>query len=142
MYEYEITRPISIRYHNSGFTSGLLRCCLDSSSLISCAWRKTILLPLGILILFSYDGNQLSTSSIVKLIDTFYYNNQVYLLLADLLSDKVLLLNHGLNNVQPRCKWKLFDVASLRDILFANDELNYPERTYHNNDDLLELDYE
>lgn len=92
--------------------------------------------------LFSYDGNQLSTSSIVKLIDTFYYNNQVYLLLNDLLSGEVLLHNHGLNNVQPRCKWKLFDVASLRDILFAKDELKCTERNIHNNNDLLELDYE
>jgi len=92
--------------------------------------------------LFSYDGNQLSTSSIVKLIDSFYYNNQVYLLLNDLLSGEVLLLNHGLNNVQPRCKWKLFDVNTLRDILFAKDEMNYPERNIHTDNDLLELDDE
>ena len=93
--------------------------------------------------LFSYDDNQLVTSSIVKLIDTFYYNDHIYLLLTDLLSDKVLLLNHGLNNVQPRCQWKLFDVDTLRDILFAKDELKYPERNIHNdNEDLLQLDYE
>ncbi len=92
--------------------------------------------------LFSYDGNQLSTSSIVKLIDSFYYNNQVYLLLNDLLSDEILLLNHELNNVQPRCQWKLFDVDTLRDILFAKDKQNYPERNIHNNNDLLEFDYE
>jgi len=92
--------------------------------------------------LFSYDGNQLSTSSIVKLIDTFYYNDHIYLLITDLLAGEILLRNHGLNNVQPRCQWKLFDVDTLREILFAKDELKYPERTYHNNDDLLELDYE
>ena len=92
--------------------------------------------------LFSYDGNQLSTSSIVKLIDTFYYNNQVYLLLADLLTDEVLLRNHALNKGENKCQWKLFDVDTLRDILFAKDGLKYPERNIHNNDDLLELDYE
>ena len=92
--------------------------------------------------LFSYDGYQLTTSSIVKLIDTFYYKDQVYLLLNDLLSGEVLLLNHGLNNVQPRCQWKLFDVNTLRDILFAQNELKYKDRTYHNNDDLLELEEE
>jgi len=108
----------------------------------SCIMVKDRIVTTGLTyFLFSYDGNQLSTSSIVKLIDTFYYNNQVYLLLADLLTDEVLLLNHRLNNVQSRCQWKLIDVDTLRDILFAKDELKYPERTYHNNDDLLELDY-
>lgn len=93
--------------------------------------------------LFNYDGNQVATSSIVKLIDAFYYNNQVYLLLADLLTDEVLLRNHPLNMSENKCQWKLFDVDTLRDILFAKDELKYPERTIHNNsDDLLELDYE
>jgi hypothetical protein len=92
--------------------------------------------------LFSYNDNQLSTSSIVKLIDTFYYNNQVYLLLTDLLTDEVLLRNHPLNMSENKCQWKLFDVDTLRDILFAKSELKYPERAYHNNDDLLEFDYE
>ena len=92
--------------------------------------------------LFSYDGNQVSTSSIVKLIDTFYYDDHVYLLLNDLLSGKVLLLNQALNKEQTRCKWKLFDVNTLRDILFAKDELSYPERNIHtDNENLLEFDY-
>lgn len=91
--------------------------------------------------LFSYDGNQLSTSSIVKLIDTFYYNNQVYLLLADLLTDELLLRNYPLNKDENRCQWKLFDVDTLRDILFAKNELTYPEKNIHNDNDLLEFDY-
>jgi len=91
--------------------------------------------------LFHYDENQLATSSIVKLIDSFYYNNQVYLLLADLLTDEVLLRNHPLNKDENRCNWKLFDVDTLRDILFAKDELKYPERNIHNNNDLIEFDY-
>jgi len=91
--------------------------------------------------LFSYDGNQLSTSSIVKLIDTFYYNNQVYLLLTDLLTEEIMLLNHPLNNDEKRCQWKIFDVDTLRDILFAKDELKYHERNIHTNNDLLEFDY-
>ena len=78
----------------------------------------------------------------VKLIDTFYYNDHVYLLFTDLLSGEVLLSNHALNKGQSRCQWKLFDVATLRDILFAKDELKYPERTIHNDNDLLEFDYE
>ncbi len=91
--------------------------------------------------LFSYDRNQLTSSSIVKLIDSFYYNDHVYLLLNDLLSDEVLLLNHALNKGHTRCKWKLFDVNTLRDILFAKDEMKYPERSIHNNENLLEFDY-
>jgi hypothetical protein len=90
--------------------------------------------------LFSYDGNQLATSSIVKLIDTFYYNNHIYLLLTDLLTEEIMLRNHPLNKGENRCQWKLFDVDTLRDILFAKDELKYSERNIHNNDDLLELD--
>lgn len=64
--------------------------------------------------LFRYDGNQLATSSIVKLIDTFYYKDQVYLLLNDLLTEEIILRNHALNKEQSRCKWKLFDVNTLR----------------------------
>ncbi|HHU99443.1 MAG TPA: hypothetical protein GXX76_06300 [Bacteroidales bacterium] len=92
--------------------------------------------------LFSYDGNQLSTSSIVKLIDSFYYNDQVYLLLADLLTDVVLLRNHSLNKSEDKCQWKLFDVNTLRDILFAKDEMKYPEKNIHTDNDLLNFDYQ
>lgn len=92
--------------------------------------------------LFSYDGNQLSTSSIVKLIDSFYYNNQVYLLLNDLLSGEVLLLNQPLNKGENKCQWKLFDVSTLRDILFTKSELKYPDKNIHIDNDLLEFDYE
>jgi len=92
--------------------------------------------------LFSYNDNQLSTSSIVKLIDTFYFNNQVYLLLADLLTDELLLRNQPLNASENKCLWKLFDVDTLREILFAKNELKYPERTIHNDNNLLEFDYE
>ena len=91
--------------------------------------------------LFSYNDNQLSTSSIVKLIDTVYYNDQVYLLLADLLTDEVLLRNQPVNKNENKCQWKLFDVDTLRDILFAKDELKYPERNIHTDNDLLEFDY-
>ncbi|MBN1186486.1 MAG: hypothetical protein JXB49_29695 [Bacteroidales bacterium] len=91
--------------------------------------------------LFSYNGNQLLASSIVKLIDTFYYNDHVYLLLNDLLTDEVMLRNHPLNKGENRCQWKLFDVETLRNILFVKDEPHSPERTTHiNNDELLELD--
>jgi len=93
--------------------------------------------------LFTYDRERLVTARMVKLVDTFYYIDHVYLLLNDLLTDEVLLLNHALNKEQPTCKWKLIDVDTLRDILFAKDELKYSERTIHNNcDDLLEFDYE
>jgi hypothetical protein len=92
--------------------------------------------------LFSYDGNQLSTSSIVKLIDTFYYNDHVYLLLSDLLTDEVLLCNQPLSNDEKRCQWKLFDVNTLRDILFTIDKRKYPEINIQtDNDNLLEFDY-
>jgi len=46
-----------------------------------------------------------------------------------------------LNTGDSKCQWKLFDVNTLRDILFAKDELKYPERSIHYNDDLLEFDY-
>jgi len=91
--------------------------------------------------LFSYDGNQLATSSIVKIIDTFYYNDHVYLLLADLLTDEVLLRNQPLNTGENKCQWKLFDVNTLRDILFAKSELTYPDKNIHIDNDLLEFDY-
>ncbi len=92
--------------------------------------------------LFEYSNLHITNSRMVRLIDTFYFNNSVYLLLTDLLSQEILLRNLPLNKEQPRCLWKLFDVDTLRDVLFAKYELSYPERNIHNNDDLLELDTE
>jgi len=92
--------------------------------------------------LFSYDNNRLTTARMVKLVDTFYYNDQVYLLVVDLLTDEVLLRNQPLNKDENRCQWKLFDVDTLRDILFAKDELKYTEKNIHADNDLLELDDE
>ena len=90
--------------------------------------------------LFTYDRDRLVSARMVKLVDAFYWNEQIYLLLNDLLTEKIILRNHALNKDENRCQWKLFDVDTLRDILFAKDELKYSERTYHNNNDLLELD--
>ena len=65
------------------------------------------------------------------------------MLLTDLLSGEILLRNHVLDKGQTRCQWKLFDVDTLIDILFAREELRYPERTNRNNDDdLLKLEDE
>lgn len=91
--------------------------------------------------LFSYDRNQLKSSCLVKLIDTFYYKDQVYLLLNDLLTDEVLLRNQPVNKNENKCQWKLFDVDTLRDILFAKDELKYSERNIQTDNKLLEFDY-
>jgi hypothetical protein len=62
-------------------------------------------------------------------------------LLADLLTDEVLLRNQPLNKAENKCQWKLFDVNTLRDILFTKNGLKYPERNIHNDNDLLEFDY-
>ncbi len=91
--------------------------------------------------LFGYDRNQLKSSCLVKLIDTFYYKDQVYLLLNDLLTDAVLLRNQPVNKNENKCQWKLFDVDTLRDILFAKDELKYSERNIKTDNNLLEFDY-
>lgn len=91
--------------------------------------------------LFRYDRNQLKSSCLVKLIDTFYYKDQVYLLLNDLLTDEVLLRNQPVNKNENKCQWKLFDVDTLRDILFAKDELKYSERNIQTDNNLLEFDY-
>ena len=122
-------------YHGVGFDSFYInQSCIKTQDRIVTTGETYFL--------FSYDGNQLSTSSIVKLIDSFYYNNQVYLLLADLLTDEVLLRNQPLNKNENKCQWKLFDVNTLRDILFAKNELKYPEGNIHTDNDLLEFDYE
>lgn len=122
-------------YHGIGFDSFFIN--------QPCIMAQDHIVTTGVTyFLFNYDGNQLSTSSIVKLIDTFYYNNQVYLLLADLLTDEIMLRNQPLNKDENRCKWKLIDVDTLRYILFTKDELKYQDRAYQGNDDLLELDEE
>lgn len=91
--------------------------------------------------LFEYSNSNITNARMVKLIDIFYFNEHVYLMLNDLLSGEVLLRNQPLNKDENRCKWKLFDVETLRNILFAKDGLHSPEKTTHiNNDELMELD--
>ncbi len=92
--------------------------------------------------LFEYSDGKLIKSSMIKLIDTFYFNERVYLL-TDLISGEIMLRNHILKNVKERCQWKLFDIDTFRDILFAKEEQYYGKRTYNYTDDeLLELEDE
>ena len=77
----------------------------------------------------------------VKLVDAFYYNNQVYLFMVDLITDEVLLRSHALKKEQTSCDFELYDVASflhyLKERTLQREKINHK-----NHDDLLELDTE
>ena len=52
-------------------------------------------------------------ATFVKFLDAFYYLDMVYLLVVDIVSGVVRLLNHTLDNGLTICKWKLVDTFSI-----------------------------
>jgi hypothetical protein len=67
--------------------------------------------------LIERDENKKVGATFVKLLDAFYYNDMVYLLVVDTVSDVVRLLNHTLDNGLTTCKWKIVDTFSVEQIM-------------------------
>lgn len=52
--------------------------------------------------------------SFVRLLDTFYYKEHVYLLLLDFETEKVLLINQLMDSDDGYCSWRLIDFDYLK----------------------------
>lgn len=90
--------------------------------------------------LLDYAFMPIVKTTMVKLVDAFYYNNQVYLFLVDVITDEVQLRSHALNKGQTICDWRLFDVKGFLEYLDEKKRINHRDRVNHNNgDDLLEF---
>ena len=91
--------------------------------------------------LIDYAFTPIVKINMVKLVDAFYYNNQVYLFMIDLITDKVLLRSLASKKGQTRCGFELYDVASF--LQYLKEKTLHREKISHkNHDDLLELDTE
>ena len=53
------------------------------------------------------------STTFVKLIDVFFHDGDIYLMIIDLITGKVMLPSHALDNVQNKCQWKLVDSYSM-----------------------------
>ena len=63
------------------------------------------------------DEQKNPSATFVKLVDCFYFQDMVYLLVVDAVSGVVRLLNHTLENGLTICKWKLVDTFSVEQML-------------------------
>ena len=91
--------------------------------------------------LIDYAFAPIVKTTMVKLVDAFYYNNQVYLFLIDFITNEVLLRSLALKKEQTRCDFELYDVASF--LQYLKERTLHREKINHkNHDDLLELDTE
>ena len=65
-------------------------------------------------LLLTVSSDRTIIESFVKLLDTFNYKDQVYLLLLDMENEKVLLINQFLDAVDGYCHWRLIDFDYLK----------------------------
>lgn len=80
----------------------------------TCVWvRNQILITGNTYFLFAFDEVFNSTGTAVDLIDCFSYLDTVYLLVEDVFSHEIRLLNHTLGNGITVCPWRLVDSYSV-----------------------------
>ncbi len=65
-------------------------------------------------LLLTVSANRTIKETYVRLLDTFNYKDHVYLLLLDMETEKVLLINHFLNTDDGQCNWRLIDIDYLK----------------------------
>ena len=65
-------------------------------------------------LLLTVSANRTIKESFVKLLDTFIFRDDVYLLLLDMENEKVLLINQFLDAVDGHCNWRLIDFDYLK----------------------------
>ena len=80
------------------------------------------------------DGHTINFRA-VRLMDAFYYNQKVYILLCDIKSDEILIRHATLANVHGKYQWRIVDSYSLELILLEKElELNHDSETTLAND--------
>ena len=83
-----------------------------------CVWVHNQILVLGnTYFLFAFDEVKNSTGTAVDLLDCFYYHDMVYLLVEDVFTHEILLLNHTLDNDFTLCSWRLVDSYSVEKMI-------------------------
>ncbi len=65
-------------------------------------------------ILLSVSPDRTIIESYVKLLDAFNYKDHVYLMLLDMETEKVLLINQFLDTDDGYCSWRLLDFVYLK----------------------------
>ena len=83
---------------------------------------------------FEHDDKKNVSATAVKLIDCFYYLDMIYILIVDVFSGQVRLLNHTLDNGLTLCKWKLVDTNSVETLMDAKEKQG-------SKNDLLEFNF-
>jgi hypothetical protein len=81
---------------------------------LSCIWVKNqILIPGNTYFLFALDEEKETRGTAVDFIDCFYYHHMVYLLVKDVFTQEIKLLNHTVEIDFTICKWQLVDGYTL-----------------------------
>lgn len=76
----------------------------------NCVWiRKNILVIGNTYFFFTFDEEKNTTGTAVDIIDCFYHHDMFYLLVEDVFTNEVRLLNHTLDNGLTMCSWRLVD---------------------------------
>lgn len=76
----------------------------------NCVWiRKSILVVGNTYFLFTFDEEKNTTGTAVDIVDCFYHHDMFYLLVEDVFTNEVRLLNHTLDNGLTMCSWRLVD---------------------------------
>lgn len=65
-------------------------------------------------VLIQADANRAVNAYNVRLLDVFYYNENIYLLLLDTESQKVMLVTQFMDAIDLFCGWKLLDWEYLK----------------------------
>jgi hypothetical protein len=66
------------------------------------------------LILLTVSPERSIMESTVRLVDVFYFKHRVYLMLIDLETEKILLINQYLDTDDTFCNWRLLDIDYLK----------------------------
>ena len=67
------------------------------------------------------DENQAVSATAVKLLDCFYFNGRVYLMLIDVFKGEVMLRNHKLDSGQ-KCSWRLADTHFMNYLMDSKEK--------------------
>jgi len=96
----------------------------------------------GTFILLSLSPSRSIMESTVKLLDVFYFKSHVYMLLLDMESEKVMLINQYLDTDDIFCNWRLLDIDYLKQRLEEMKKSNTNiDKQSSSPEDLLEFNY-
>lgn len=84
----------------------------DDSHYINCPCIKAenqIIMTGRTYVLIKADANNTVNAFGVRLLDVFYHNENIYILLIDTESQKIMLVNQFIDCLDYHCSWKLLD---------------------------------